>query len=455
MNVYCSIGNWIREHNPDFDKLQASLCLEGLFGKTFVNPSKEQVAEYTKLAKSKNKADRRILVSKIRSHYLNVDIHEKSFAPGKYATINNNNTVEISAPSAGTFTVKSGKDLKSVYKIKLNPTFEAEWKFRIDEDKNMCVADFVSGEMSHEGITLTGIVQPQARLEGGSEYVKSSINMKMLNWYEVTGATCQEIKNKVPIIQAAVTCAGLLQYILLENEKVPEYTEIGKLVHTAMCYEPFAMWYILVQPFSENQALPGRVIEEWNFSPCVHPEFSRLWDEFAQKYPNEINHEECKALVADAANAGGKFSIDELRDSYADNCQKLFGHIAHFPCEQKLWMDEVCFYICHKMCAVRKNNDESAFKELCDTLKNHYPGIDHKNECKIASEEYWARIASKSDVSRAHEFINSFCCMKHCHCGPDALSKQCEDTLKSLDGAKPSRRLINTILLNKPFCGCN
>lgn len=450
MNVYCSIDNWIREHNPKFHELLASICLNNLFGKTFVNPSKGQVDEYVKMSKSKNKADRRTLVSKIRSHYINIDLHDKNFAPGKYPTINNNNTVDISAATAGVFTIKSGKDLKSVYKVKLNTTFEPEWIYRDNIDKNMCVVDFVSGEMSHEGITLTGIAQPNAKMDGASEYVKSN-NLKMLNWSEVTESTYSEIRLNVPIVHAAVTCAGLLKFILLKNESVPEYTEIGKLIHTTMCYEPFAMWYILVQPFSQNQFMPERLIEEWGFAPCVHPDFCALWEEFANKYPTDVDHKECDALIADMKDSAGIFVIEDLQEMYKNNCVKLFSHIANFPCEQKLWADEVCYYICNKMAHIRKTGDLDEYKQLCETLKNNYPGKNYKGECLITTKDYWEKLASKNQINDMKTFASSFCCMKHCHSGTDELGKSCESTLRELSGRKPSTRLINTILLNREF----
>jgi hypothetical protein len=452
MNIYCNIDTWIKEHNPEFAKLKAKLCLRELYGKTFINPTKAQVASYVKLSKTKDKAERKNLNSMIRSHYLNVDLHSKNFVPGKYATLNNNATVEISAPTSGVFTIKSGKDLKSVYKVKINNTFEPEWKYKVDEDKDMCVVDFVSGDINYEGTTLTGISQPHAKHVGGSEYVENDTNKKLLNWGEVTGATYSELKHKTSVVHAAVTCAGLLQFLLDNREKIPEYNDVGKIVHVAMCCEPFAMWYILVQPFSSHGMLPNRLITEWEFAPCVHPDFCALWEEFAQAFPTNINCSQRTELVGNIREmGGGKFSIDELRETYETKCNSLFSHIPNFPCEQKLWADELCFYICDKMQKIRQEKDLAAFKELCDTLKNQFPGKNHKEESIIASELYWKKVANDTEKDKMQVFIESFCCLKCTHCADDKLSHACNETLRELSGRKLSNRLKNTIRLNSRY----
>lgn len=452
MQVYCSIAVWQQENNKDFYELQEKLCLD-LHSSTFINPNKEMLTEMKKLIKSKNKADRRKLGSLIRSLYLKVNLRDKNFRAGKYATLNDNSTVEISDPSAGTFTIKSGKDFKTIAKVKINNSFEPEWKYGTEDDKNMCVVDLISGEISHEGIKFTAnMVSNVQKMTGASEYVKSSINRKLLNAEEVIATTRAELEQKVPVMHAAVCSAGLLKFVMMKCNEIPEYHDIGKNLHLLLCCEPFAFWYIAVQPFSSNQAMPSRLIEEWQFAPCVHPNFSSLWEEFCEKFPVDINANDCNEIKNSILESGGKLIASDLQEAYEEKCRSLFSNVNQFPCEQKLWLDEVCFYICSQMCEIRKNHDVSRFNQMCDVLKNTYPGNDHKSECIFGSEKYWEQIAGHSDVKNVKDFVESFCCLKRCHSGNDKLAHKCKEVLESLSGAKPSQRLKNTILLNQEFC---
>jgi hypothetical protein len=412
---YCSYGPWLSSHAPKFLAILDRICIKGdeIRCNTLICPNAELVGKLSKMLE--NKTERRNALKICNSLQLQIDLHDKKFMPGTYKN-NLGQGVQISSPSNDTFEIKSGKGFATIAKVKLNKTFDPDLQFRSDEDRHMCVVDIVSGEIAIDGDPHMA-AQPIRPIKGSSEFTTNG-NPRLEAWNAIVNSIRFELKHKTSLDEPLARLCGIMKLLLKKKDEIVEYEKEGKIIRTAICYEPLASLYVLMQPYGTNPILSTRFDKEWSFAPYIPSDTHALYAEFYDAFPCGIDHDAKSTIVSELKTAAGIGKVDELQDAYRDNCEKLFGSIG-FPCGQKLWADEVCFYICHRMSEIRKNHDVGAFDKLCSNLAGLYPGVDHKKESKFGSEDYWNSFDMSNEVKNIEGFINSFCCLQCC---PDEMS---------------------------------
>jgi hypothetical protein len=430
MTIYCSYGPWLLEHNKKFYSILTELCMkpDDIRCNTLISPNADLLK---KLGSISTKAARRDALKLCNALQIQIDLHDKSFTPGTYKN-NLGQGFQISAPSNGTFEIKSGRGFNTSCKVKLVSNFDVDYQFRSDEDRHMCIVELVSGDIATDGDMFTG-TQMNRPVRGSSEMTTSGSNMRLESWKAIEHATNFELRNKQSLDEAQSRLCGLLKLMLMKVDSVPEYAQDAQIVHTALCYEPLASLYILLQPHGERPLLNSRFDKDWCFAPYICEDPHGLYSEFCSKFPCSVDQDERAKLVAEVINTPGISKIDELQDAYEQSCNKLFGNI-NYPCGQKLWADEVCYYICVQMKQIRANHDAEGFYKLCKNLENVYPGKDHKAESKFGSEEYWNGIEMSNEIKEVGHFAKSFCCLQ---CSPNGgeLAESCKPCLRPL---KPS-----------------
>lgn len=434
MPVYCSYGKWLIEHNKKFYEYLQSMCInpDDLRCNTLISPNAELVG---KLSKMTSKVARRDAIKIVQALQIQIDLHDKNFAPGTYRN-NIGQGLQISAPSGGVFEIKSGRGFGTTAKVKLASSFEPDLKFKSDEDRNMCIVELVSGEIATDGESFLGN-QPSRPVKGSSELSEGSKNPRLEAWKAIEHISKFELRNGGNLDEAQSRLCGLLKFILMEVDSVSEYSSDAKIICTALCYEPLASLYVLLQPYGKG-LLGSRFDAEWGFAPHVSSDPHGLYREFCDKFPCTIDMDQRTTLIAELKSHPGLAKVDELQEAYEGQCEKLFSGI-NYPCGQKLWADEVCFFICNRMKAIRASKSCDDLCKLFEVLESVYPGQDHKAESKMGSEEYWQGLEMQNEIKEVSQFIASNCCLQCC------LGDDCKDCVRSLS---PSKYLKNLIKLN-------
>jgi len=443
MPVYCNYQQWLEDQKSAADFYQAlkRMCVlsTGINCNTFIMPNAELQKKLVKLSQG-SKHERRDFLKAVQSHMLQIDLHDKRFQPGTYKN-NLGQGVVISAPSGGVFEIKSGKGHTTSAKVKINTSFEPDLQFRSDEDRHNCVADLVSGEIATDGDMYTGSHNP--KMEGASELAADDCNEKLEAWNAIINSVAFDLETKCPAQEPTFRMCGLLTLLTKYGEETPEHKDCAKIIHTALAYEPLACLYILMQPYSSNQLMPKRLNDEWAFAPTVCEDPKSLIDNFKQMFPCAIDMGKRDSIISEIKSGIGADKLYNLQDAYAKHCSELFSGI-NYPCEMKLWCDEVCYYICKRMCHIRKTNDKSAFVDMCNTLREVFPGNDHAKESRIADDKFWEGFDREKEMSEISGFLSSFCCFQCCP-NDSGLSNQCAEHLK---GSKPSKYLKMLVKLN-------
>ena len=425
MPIYCSYGQWLLEHNKKFYDILVKFCLrpDEIRCNTLISPNDAIVS---KMAKANTKESRREAMKLCNALQIQIDLHDKNFSPGTYKN-NAGQGLQISAPSNGTFEIKSGKGFATTAKVKIANSFEPDMQYRSDEDRHMCVVELISGEIAVDGELFLG-TQTTRPVKGSSEFTSTSKNIRLEAWHAIVCATKFELRNKLALDEAQSRLCGLLKFILKKIDSVPEYAEDAKVIRMALCYEPLASLYILLQPFGQSPILNKRFDDDLSYAPFICEDPHGLYNEFCEKFPCTIDHDERNKLVSEMIASDGITKIDEIQSIYFEQCKKLFSGV-NFPCEQKLWADEVCYYICMQMKAIRASGDCDAFCKLCETLEQVYPGKSHQSESKLGSEEYWSELTTANEIADVTKFTKSFCCLQCCP-SEGELAESCKGCLR-------------------------
>lgn len=449
MPVYCSYTNWLaHQKDRSYQDVLNTLCINEIKCNTFIMPDSGLVKKLISMSTG-TKEKRRECLKTVLAMMLQINVSDRNFKPGTYKN-NLGQSVKISAPSNGKFTIMSGKGFSTKCEIKINTSFEPDLQFRSEgsepQSRHMCVCDIVSGEIAIDGEAYTGVQSAKDVLMGGSEFVASEINTKLQAWEEIISSFEIELEHKTSLAEPQVRLCGLLKYIMLKSEEVSEYNHYADLVHTAICFEPLAALYILMQPYGSHQLLPTQVNEDWSFSPYVYDGNPKeLFDQFCSKFPSKIDSAKRDEVIRSIKESQGINKLYDLQEVY-EKCNELFS-VINYPCEMKLWCDEVCFYICQHMKEIRRNYNVTGFRELCDNLQRIYPGKDHKAESIINHEDYWNGFDKSKEIKGVSDFVDSFCCFQHCCCcDKGTLASNCASTLVT---TKPSKFLKNLIYLNQ------
>lgn len=445
MPVYCSYKQWLSEQKSlnEYYRTLEQLCVfldGGPRCNTFIVPSPELMKKLISLANSGDKFKRKEFFKHLSSMMLQIDIHDKKFQPGTYKN-NLGQGVQISAPSAGVFEIKSGKGFSTSCKVKLNTSFEPDLQFRSDDDKHNCIAEIVSGEIATDGEMFTGNHVGHNKMEGASEFVSSDCNTKLSAWKEIINSVEIELEYKCNPSEPAVRLCGLLKYLMKHSDMVPEHKHCAELTHCALSYEPLASLYILMQPFSNNQLMPKRLNKEWCFAQYVCSDPKALMHEFKEKFPCMVDKSKRDSIIAEIKEGIGADKLYNLQEAYSKYCTELFS-VVNYPCEMKLWADEVCYFISKRMCHIRATHDKDAFISMCETLCDVFPGNDYAKESRIADEKFWEGFDREKEMSEVTGFLNSFCCFQCCPCD-DGLSKHCAEYLEGQSKSEYFKVLID------------
>ncbi len=412
MPVYCNYNNWLSAHNKAYHEILSNLCYDDIRCNTLVVPNAALITKMSSMSRG-DKTKRRECSKMISAGMIQINVSSKDFRPGTFKN-NLGQSVKISAPTNGKFTIMSGKGYATKAEITINKTFEPDLQFNRDDDRHMCVCDIVSGEIAIDGEPYTG-VQPirSEKTEGGSEFVASHQNMRAEAWLEIINTTSVEISCGIPLTEGQVRLCGLLKFVMMKAGSISEYNHYADIIHTAMCHEPLATLYILTQPLGEHSLLNQQVIEDWGYAPYIG-DAKVVYQQFCEQFPSKIDPSKRSQIISEIKQAHGVNKLYDLQEAYANHCKELFSHI-NYPCEMKLWCDEVCFYICNKMKDIRKSN--GSVHELNDTLTRIYPGKNHSTESIINSDEYWNGFDKGVEVRNISSFVNSGCCFQSCCCG--------------------------------------
>lgn len=412
MPVYCSFGSWLLDNKKDYQGILRSLCYDEIRCNTFIVPDSALMTKMSTMSRG-DKVKRRECSKMISAMMIQINVSSKDFRPGSYKN-NLGQSVKISAPTNGKFTIMSGKGYATKAEISINKTFEPDLQFNRDEDRHMCVCDIVSGEIAIDGEPYTGS-QPirSEKTEGGSEFVVSQRNLRVEAWMEIVNSTSVEISCGLSLTEAQVRLCGLLKFVMIKSETISEYNHYADIIHTAMCHEPLAALYILTQPHSEHPLLNQQVIEDWGFAPYIGDAKS-IYHQFCEKFPSKIDSAKRSHIIGEIKQAHGVDKLYDLQEAYGKHCKDLFA-VINYPCEMKLWCDEVCFYICNKMRSIRSGG--GSIDELADTLSRIYPGKNHMDESIINTDEYWNGFDKNAEIRNVSSFVNSGCCFQSCCCG--------------------------------------
>lgn len=411
MPAYCSFANWVSAHNKPYQEILSSLCYDEIRCNTFVVPNSALITKMSAMSRG-DKVKRRECSKMVSAGMIQINVSSKDFRPGTYKN-NLGQSVKISASANGKFVIMSGKGHATKAEISINKTFEPDLQFNRDEDRHMCVCDLVSGEIAIDGEPFTGS-QPlrSDKTEGGSEFVASSGNMRVEAWMEIVNTTGVEISCGVPLTEAQVRLCGLLKFVMIKSETISEYNHYADIIHTALCCEPLAALYVLTQPLSGNPLLNQQVIEDWGFAPYIG-DAKAVYHQFCEKFPSKIDSAKRSHIINEIKQAHGVDKLYDLQEAYSNHCKDLFSGI-DYPCDMKLWCDEVCFYICNKMHMIRKK--DGSIHELADTLSRIYPGKNHAAESIINSDEYWNGFDKGAEIRNISTFVGSGCCFQSCCC---------------------------------------
>jgi hypothetical protein len=446
MPIYCNYEQWLRDHNKDLYNVFDSLCYfseGGIRCNTLICPDANLKKKMITMAKSNKKTERRELRQLLSALQLRIDLHDPKFVAGTYAN-NLGQSVQIGAPSGGVLELKTGKGFATVCKVKINTTFEPELQFRAEEDRHMCVVDMTSGEIAVDGDLFTGVQQIR-KTQGSSEVVQGKSNGALETWNATICAIRSELRAGSDVYEPLARVCGLLEWIMRKHAEIPEYETHAHLIRTTLSYEPLATLYLLLQPYGNSPLLDSRFFSEWCFAPYVDSDPKATYDKFCSHFKCKVDMDARSKYVSEIKSERGLGKVDELQDVYIKHCESLFSGIG-YPCEQKLWADEICFYICKRMQAIRAKHDIEAFDDLCGILRDIFPGRDHKGETKIGSEKYWRGVEMGKEISEVSSFAESFCCLQCC---PDvgSLAQECRDTC--LLPMQKSTYLRNLILMNE------
>lgn len=446
MPVYCSYQEWLKDQKSasEFYAVLKKMCIfnTGINCNTFIMPNAEMQKKLISLGNSGDKNKRREFLKHVSALMLQIDLHDKRFQSGTYKN-NLGQGVQISAPTSGVFEIKSGKGHSTSCKVKINTSFEPDLQFRSDDDRHNCVVDLVSGEIAVDGDMFTG-EHAKKQMEGASEIAESNCNEKLEAWTSIISSVLFDLENKCDAQEPTFRLCGLLTLFTKFCDEVPEHKQCADIVHTTLAYEPLATLYILMQPYSQHQLMPKRLNEEWAFAPHVCSDPKSLIEEFSAKFPCKVDNDKRDTLISEIKSGIGAEKLYNLQDAYSKYCSDLLSGI-NYPCEMKLWADEVCYFICKRMCHIRKTHDKDAFIELCNTLREVYPGSDHMKESRITDDKFWEGFDREKEMSEIGDFLNSFCCFQCCPDDKSGLSHQCAEHLK---GGKPSKYLKMLVKLN-------
>lgn len=449
MPIYCNYEQWLKEQKGPiadyYDALRNNCVIgEGLKCNTLIIPTAEQIKHLIKLSNG-DKRERREFLQRVSAHMLQVDLHSKQFQPGTYKNNNRSQSVLISAPSNGVFELGSGQGHKTKASLKLVTNFEVDWKYTVDEDRNNCIVQVISGEIAIDGDVFTG-EQPirNKPVKGSGEVSHDSCNGKLESWHAIIGSVMFDLEHKCNPSEPTARLCGLLKHLLMHCDKVPELKHCADIVHVAMSYEPLAALYILMQPYGGKQLMPQRLNDEWCFAPYVCEDPNALMHEFKEKFPCSVDKSQRDSIISQIKSEVGMSKLYELQDAYTNHCKSLFSSI-NYPCEMKLWCDEVSYFISKRMCRIRKSHDKEEFIALCKTLHESFPGDDYSAESRIGDDKFWEGIGREHEMKDIEHFLNSYCCLQCCPCD-DSLSKECS---QYFTGSKPSNYLRSILMLNR------
>jgi hypothetical protein len=362
---------------------------------------------------SGNKEKRRECLKLVLATMIQINVSDPGFKPGTYKN-NLGQGVKISASSNGKFSITSGKGFTTKAEIVIDKSFEPDLQFRGDADRHMCVCNLVSGDIAIDGDSFVGTQPVREAMMGGSEYVVSDCNIKAQAWEEIIASTEIELECKIPLAESQSRLCGLLKFVMMKSGEVSEYHRYADLIHTAIAYEPLAALYILMQPYGVG-LMPEQVGEDWSFAPFICEDPKGLVQEYCGMFPCKIDKSKREQLVSSLHREQGINKLYDLQEIYAEKCSEMFSSI-NYPCEMKLWCDEVCFYICNRMSVIRKTHDVAAFRELCESLRRIYPGKSHKSESIINHDDYWNGFDKSKEIRNVGEFVKSCCFFQSCCC---------------------------------------
>lgn len=397
---YCNFSSFLKEKYPEFAHLLSKFCIkkDEIKCNTLIVLNKTQVSDLAKELKGLSDKDKRLkkqeISKRLRAMQLRANLRDSSFKEGIYKN-NLAQNIKISAGTNGKFEIKSGAGYGKSCKVKVASDFLPDFKMGTTEEINICVAELESGEFGIDGDV--GAI-PQTKKTGGASMVESSdANNNYLVWKDIKQRTKSELMNAKTITDPTVHVCGLLKFILLKKREISEYSKDGKVFCQFIYENPLASLYTMFRPYSVSNDIMKRFKKEWCYAPYVCNDTSALLTEYCNEFCDKQSGS-CEQKLAEIKSTDDITRVDLVIDLYKEMYPNW---------DEKLWADEVAFYIDSQMEKLIASKSGKEFSDFCKSLKAMYPGNEYAAESLILNSNQWKGMNAEQNMQKLDRFINS------------------------------------------------
>ena len=378
MPIYANVKSYLSKHHRAFLELLERVGIDTDNTNTVIVPTEAQIKKWTTDIDKYSKTEFADLSTKLYAHTFRQNFNDpKVLGAAGFETINGARQLcKVGKISGKEFELMTGADLKTIAKCKIDPNFEPSQNFKDSNQKPICVVVFLSGEIATDGqvkeFSPRGAAEDPIENEVFSTFYGAREDLE-----KIRKAKCDNFKYLLSKgRQAFAECiGGLLKY--LDKTELSELDSCKQVVASLLSYDACATYVVIIQPYGDNSFIPSRLmLDEWNFTHALAPNYVTIFEEFAAKYAPKIDESArsnaLKKARSQLVNVNMSLSFKEIYDEYVP---KVYPSDFGLSSSELLWAHEAEFKMIHSV-------------DIIDLLAEQFRGADYEKESAYSNEDY-------------------------------------------------------------------